>query len=519
MSDHTPPQGPGEAVVELAAVTKAFPGVLAVDRVDLALRPGEVHALLGENGAGKSTIVAMLSGLQEPDAGRLRVHGQDARITSPRQALAHGISTVFQHVMLVPTLTVMENLVLGMPWWRQPDRAELETRLGEIEADVGIAVALDQVTGELSLGEQQQIEIVKALLRHSRVLILDEATSMLTPKGAEELGQLMRRLVKSGLAILFITHKLDEAWRYGDRVTILRLGRKVGELAPDRLAAMDEAATAAEVVRLMFGERGVAAAGPERKRHAAGPTVLQVEGLRVPGATRLACVEDVDLEVGQGEILGIAGIDGNGQRQLAEALAGQLTPDAGRIVLDGRDITRASVAERRALGLRYLTDDRLAEGSVGGFPVATNTVIKEIGASPFWAGGIERPERITGHARELIERFDVRTPSERTPIGKLSGGNIQKLLLGRELTGKARVVVFNKPTYGLDVQNIRAIRARIVELADAGIGVILISTDLEELLEIADRIGVMAAGQLMGVVANDDEARARIGSMMIGRAA
>ncbi|MCB9969364.1 MAG: ABC transporter ATP-binding protein [Geminicoccaceae bacterium] len=512
-------------VVELLGVTKRFPGVLAVDHVDLALLPGEVHALLGENGAGKSTLVAMLSGLVEPDAGRIRVAGEERRIASPRAALQQGISTVFQHVMLVPTLTVLENLVLGMSWWRRPDRAELEQRLAGIRSAFGIALDLDQTTGELSLGEQQQIEIVRALLRRSRVLILDEATSMLTPQGADELGALMRRLVKSGLAVVFITHKLDEACRFGDRITVLRLGRKVGELAPEGLAAMDQAAAVEEVVGLMFGDRSIAEARAPRLRKAEGSPVLSVRGLTVTGATRLARADDVSFELRPGEILGIAGIDGNGQKQLAEALAGQRTAAAGSIVLDGRDITRAGVAERRRLGLRYLTDDRIGEGAVGGFPVATNAVLKEIGAPPFWSGGpfllggIERPGRIAAHARELIDRYDVRTPDEATPIGRLSGGNIQKVLLARELSGDARVVVFNKPTHGLDVQNIMASRNRIAAIADAGLAVLLISTDLEELLDVADRIAVMAAGRLTGIVANDEGARARIGALMIGRAA
>ncbi len=506
-------------VVELLGVTKRFPGVLAVDRVDLALLPGEVHALLGENGAGKSTLVAMLSGLVEPDAGTVRVEGRERRIGSPRAALQQGISTVFQHVMLVPTLTVLENLVLGMSWWRRPDRAELERRLAAIRSEFGITLDLDQPTGELSLGEQQQIEIVRALLRQSRVLILDEATSMLTPSGADELGALMRRLVKSGLAVVFITHKLDEACRFGDRITVLRLGRKVGELAPEGLAAMDQAAAVDEVVGLMFGDRSIAEARPTRLRKAEGAPILTVRGLTVTGATRLARVDDVSFDLRPGEILGIAGIDGNGQKQLAEALAGQRTVATGSITLDGRDITRDSVAERRRLGLRYLTDDRIGEGAVGGFPVATNTVLKEIGAPPFWSGGIERPGRIASHARELIDRYDVRTPDETTPIGRLSGGNIQKVLLARELSGEARVVVFNKPTYGLDVQNIMASRNRIAAIADASLAVLLISTDLEELLDVADRIAVMAAGRLTGIVANDEGARARIGALMIGRAA
>jgi simple sugar transport system ATP-binding protein len=420
--------------------------------------------------------------------------------------------------MLVPTLTVLENLVLGAPVWSRPDRAKLTVSLEEIRQAFGIDVHLDHVVGELSLGEQQQIEIVRALLRHSRVLILDEATSMLTPRGAAELGALMRRLVASGLAVVFITHKLDEAYRYGDRVSILRLGRKVGEIPPERLRAMSEAEAADEVVGLMFGDRSIAAARPPRSRKPSGEVVLEVEGLSVPGSTRLARVEEASFSLRRGEILGVAGIDGNGQKQLAEALAGQRAVSAGRIVLEGQDVTRAPVAERRKRGLRYLTDDRLSEGTVGLFPVSENTVLKEIGAPPFWTAGIERPARIGAHARDLIHRYAVRTPGETTPIGHLSGGNIQKVLLGRELTGEARVVVFNKPTYGLDMQNIAASRERIAGIAGQGMAVVLMSTDLDELMELADRIAVMAGGRLTGVVPNEgarEDLRLRIGRLMV----
>lgn len=510
----------GEAA-GLVNVTKRFPGVVAVDGVSLGINSGEVHVLLGENGAGKSTIVGMLAGLQLPDEGHLTVDGNPVELKSPVESLAAGINTVFQHVMLVPTLTVFENLVLGDAWWRRPPRAVLERRIEELQRDFGLKVPLDAITGDLSLGQQQQIEIARALLRDSRVLILDEATSMLTPQGADELGERMRRLAERGLAVVFITHKLSEAYRFGDRISVLKQGRFAGTITPEDLAELDEKQAVDEMVRLMFGTSEVATpvARPTRDH---GPVRLRVKNLATEGAAEDVALSDISLTVASGQILGIAGIDGNGQKQLAEALAGQRLVAAGSVELDGQDVTRATVGTRRTLGLRYLTDDRLMEGSVGIFPVSENTVLKEIGAPPYWKNGIERPSRIAAHARDLIDRFSVRTPSETTPIGHLSGGNIQKVLLGRELSGEARVVVFNKPTYGLDMQNIDASRERIRKIAEEGMAVLLISTDLDELLELADRIAVMDRGRICGALDNDTahpgDMRNAIGRLMVGEA-
>lgn len=513
------PPETGAATIGVHGVTKRFPGVVAVDDVSITFHPGEVHVLLGENGAGKSTLVGILSGLQEPDEGHLSLNGTRMRLASPSASLDAGISTVFQHSMLVPTLTVLENLVLGAPWYDRPPRARIAARMEELKREFALSLPLDAVTGDLSLGQQQQIEIARALLRDSKVLILDEATSMLTPLGAQELGERMQQLVRSGLVVIFITHKLAEAYRFGNRISVLKQGALAGEMGPEQLKSMSEDEAVDEIVRLMFDREGGAISSGHRESTAREDIVLKVEDLSTAGDADVLGLEDISLSLRAGEIVGVAGIDGNGQKQLAEAMAGQRPLTSGRVELDGRDITRATVAQRRRKGLRYLTDDRLSEGSVAAFPVSENTVLKDIGQPPFWVNGLERPQRIAQHARDLIARFSVSTPNETTPIGRLSGGNIQKVLLGRELSGEARVVVFNKPTYGLDLQNIDTSRERISKIAERGLGVLLISTDLDELMALSDRIAVMEGGRIRGIVDNDgsgEALRLRIGRMMAG---
>ncbi len=515
------------AVASVRHVTKRFPGVLANDDVSLDFNAGEIHVLLGENGAGKSTLIGILAGMQQPDAGEILIGGKPVKIRSPRHSLDLGIGTVFQHVLLVPTLTVIENLMLGGAWWQRLARGTALARFAELSSLLGVKLDPDALIGKLSLGEQQQVEIMRALWRGEKILILDEPTSMLTPQGVKDLGDVMRRLREKGVALILITHKLAEAYELGDRISVLRLGRVVGAITPAERAGMSEKKMTDSVIAMMFGNAGGAGASEKeilvgRGHGQAHQIDRSVEPrLRVTdvstAAERGACPLDaVSFDLWSGEVLGITGIDGNGQKHLAEMLAGQRRVSHGRLLLEGREITDGDVPARRLAGIRYVTDERLGEGTVGAFSVATNLLLKEIGTEPFWRRGITDWGRIHDHARGRIKDHDIRTPSEKTPIGKLSGGNIQKVLLARELGQDASVVVFNKPTYGLDLQNTRLAHDRIRESARAGLGTIVISTDLDELLALSDRIAVMYQGRLVGVVENGPQAEIAIGKLMTG---
>ncbi|HEX6662060.1 MAG TPA: ABC transporter ATP-binding protein [Gaiellaceae bacterium] len=519
----------GVPIVELVGIAKSFPGVLANDDVSLTLRGGEVHCLLGENGAGKSTLIGILSGLIRPDAGTIRIEGVETAISSPRKALMLGIGTVHQHSTLIPALSVLENLMLGDNRGVRLDRAAARRRLAELAGQLGVEIDPNTRAADLSLGHQQQVEIVKALWRGSRVLILDEPTSMLTPQGVAELANVLARLKKQGHAVIFITHKLHEALSLGDEISILRQGRLVGTIDRAALRSKSQEALRAEIVRVMFGDEARAVAdlaelkeeldNVERMARVVAPeaeTVLELQGVSSAGEGSELGVEDVSLDLREGEILGVAGVDGNGQRALAEVIAGQRPASAGNIVLYGGSVTRMKVAARQKLGLRYVTDDRLGEGIVGTLPVGLNLFLKRVGERPYWRHGRIQRAVVEGHAAELVREFDVRTPFVTTRAATLSGGNIQKILLARELSSQPKVVVFHKPTYGLDVRTTATVRDLIRKLADDGGAALLISTDLDELIEICDRIAVLSRGRLVGVVPNGTGAAEAVGELMVG---
>lgn len=534
----TPVRG-SPVAVELLDITKQFPGVLANDRVNLTVRHGEVHCLLGENGAGKSTLMSILSGMQRPDSGWIRIDGHDVTIDSPRQALDLGIGTVYQHSALVPALSVIENLMLGESKSLTLHVDAACRRLQELAETLGVEIDPHVQLRKLALGQQQQVEIIKALWRGSRVLILDEPTSMLAPQGVVDLQNVLVRLKQHGLAIIFITHKLHEAFAIGDRITILKQGRSIATLdeqtlrthSTDQLQSLvvgamfgEEAPVLSEVAELTQGVNRARVPGDvervlrARRVPSGSPSqpILELVDVSAGGDSYAGGVHNISLAAGTGEILGVAGVDGNGQRELAEVIAGQRPLAGGEIRLEGNSVGRLSVGERQRRGLRYVTDDRLGEGIVASLSVALNLVLKRIGQMPFWQRGVIQQRVLHDTARELVRDFDVRTPSVESRAGTLSGGNVQKVILARELSFEPRIVIYHKPTQGLDVKTTRAVRQRIRAQAEDGVTSIVISTDLDELLDICDRIAVLYRGRLSGIVDNETGAGERIGKLMIG---
>jgi general nucleoside transport system ATP-binding protein len=526
-----PPTSGAAPVVELRGITKAFPGVVANDDITFAVRGGEVHCLLGENGAGKSTLMGILSGIQRPDSGRILVDGEEVDISSPRDALRLGIGTVYQHSTLIPALSVLENLMLGDTHKLRLDAEAASARLREIGSTLGVEVDPSAKASDLALGRQQQVEIVKALWRGSRLLILDEPTSMLTPQAVEELYKVLSRLKQNGLAIIFITHKLHEAAFLGDRISVLRRGRLIGTLDEPAVKAAGPEQLEKQIVDMMFGDAAAGLAGAAELKAelsvaddiefeaqpvaSSAEEVLALERVSVRGEGAEPGLDDVSLTLHLGEILGVAGVDGNGQRALAEAVSGQRRLQRGELKFFGAPIGRVGVTGRQKLGLRYLTDDRLGEGIVSRLPVSLNIFLKLIGEAPFWRQGRIRKQAIDQRARELVERFDVRTPGVDTRAGTLSGGNVQKVLLARELSFDSKIVVFHKPTYGLDLKTTRTVRQMIREMRD-GKAALVISTDLDELLEVSDRIVVLSRGRIVGEVKPGPGAAEEVGRLMIG---
>ncbi len=497
------------AVIELTNITKRFPGVLANDRISLAVEPGEIHAIVGENGAGKSTLMKILYGLYEPDGGWIAIRGRRVTLDSPSRAIAVGIGMVHQHFMLIPRFTVAENVILGS----EPARAgrlSLSTARSRIQAladQYGLAVNPDAEVGTLSVGEQQRVEIIKVLYRGAEVLILDEPTAVLTPQEVDDLFANLRRLRAEGKTIVFISHILEEVLDIADRISVLRRGRVVGTL--------DAAgATKAQIAEMMVGrpvlmELEVPSVEP-------GPVRLEVEGLVVPGPRGRPAVRGVSFSVREGEILGIAGIEGNGQSELVETLVGLRPPSAGRLRIMGEDVTRAGPRAIRLMGVAHIPEDRHRRGLVLPMDVWENLILGHHVRPEFGGGILLDRGAIARFARERVDRFDVRTPSLETPTLALSGGNQQKVIVAREFGFAPSVLIAAQPTRGLDIGATEFVRRQILAARSAGMAVVLVSAMLEEVLSLADRVAVMHAGAIVAEFPRGTVTPREIGLYMTG---
>jgi general nucleoside transport system ATP-binding protein len=496
--------------VELRDITKRFPGVVACDGVDLSVESGEVHALLGENGAGKSTLMNILFGLYRPDEGEILLDGERLVARSPADAIAAGIGMVHQHFMLVPVFTVAENVMLGVeptgPLGRL-DRAEARRRVAELSDRYGLAVDPDATVEDLPVGVQQRVEILKALYRDARCLILDEPTAVLTPTEIDELMSIIRQLAEGGRAVIFISHKLREVVTVADRISVLRGGRIVGRTTP---AEADEQALAS----LMVGRdvQLVVDKGPAEP----GRPVLEVSDVAVRDDRGHRVVDGVSFTVRAGEILAVAGVQGNGQTELIEAICGLRPPDAGTIRLDGSDVTGEGPDHLFRAGLAHVPEDRQRDGLVGSFPVASNLVLNQIRDRRFSRRGRIDRRAVRRHAADLVDEFDVRTPSIDAAASTLSGGNQQKVIIAREFFHGDRLLVLSQPTRGLDVGSIQYIHRQVVAKRDEGAAVLLNSSELDEVLALADRIAVIYRGRIVGVVDRADANRELIGLLMAG---
>jgi ABC-type uncharacterized transport system ATPase subunit len=499
----TAPELDGRLATEMRGIIKRFGPLVANAGVDFELRRAEIHALLGENGAGKTTLMRILDGLYQPDAGEIFINGRPADIQSPRDAIGLGIGMVTQHFALVPTLSVAENVVLGYTDGFRLEPAAIQRRVAAAAERFGITVDPGVLVRHLSVGEQQLIEILKALYRDTQVLILDEPTAVLIPQEVEALFETLERLRGDGLSIIFISHKLHEVMAVCDRITVLRDGHLVG--------TVDKAATSqAELARMMVGRETFGVTGQGQRQF--GPVRLSIEGLSARDSQGLPAVRDVSLAVRAGEILGIAGVSGNGQTELTHVLAGTLHPTAGRIIVGGQDLTGADPDAVVAAGVGRIPEDRHA-GLIGDLTVAENLALEHL--AEFVSRGTLEHRRIRQHAEELIAEYQIKA-SPTDPARTLSGGNMQKVLLARTLARDPRVVIAAQPTRGLDVGATEYVWRRLLEQRDRGAAVLLVSEDLDEILALADRIAVMYEGEIVGTVPATDTDVAHLGLMMAG---
>jgi ABC-type uncharacterized transport system ATPase subunit len=497
-------------ILELRGITKQFPGVLANDHIDLTLEPGEIHCLLGENGAGKTTLMNILYGLYQQDEGEVIVRGRVIHSKSPNDAIAAGIGMVHQHFMLVPVFTVTENVMLGHETVRAGDFLDRRTaadKIRQISDQYGLEVNPDDYVKDLPVGVQQRVEIIKLLYRAADILIFDEPTAVLTPQEADDMFKILRTLVAQGKSIIFITHKLREVLEISDRITVIRRGKVVGSTTPDE-------ADQRQLAEMMVG-RAVQLELEKKPPHVT-EQVLSVQDLMVLDERHQIAVDGVSFEVRAGEVLGVAGVQGNGQTELVEALTGMRSPQSGCIDFLGTDITHATPRQITEMGAAHIPEDRQRDGLVLPFPITDNLVLNTYYQEPFARGAVLQEKTILQNAEKLIQEFDIRTPNAITSAGSLSGGNQQKVIVAREFSRPIKLLVASQPTRGLDVGSVEYIHTRILEKRDSGCAVVLVSSELDEIMELADRIAVMYRGQIIDIVPAEQATKEGIGLLMAG---
>ncbi|HEX6513919.1 MAG TPA: ABC transporter ATP-binding protein [Chloroflexota bacterium] len=495
--------------VSMVGIDKHFPEVTANQGVDFSARWGEVHALLGENGAGKSTLMSILAGLYKPDGGHIFIDGQQVELHSPGAAIQHGIGMVYQHYKLVPSQTVAENLLLGLPGAPfRLDKQRVAHDIRDLSRRYHLRADPERPIWQLSVGEQQRVEILKALQRGARILILDEPTAVLTPQEAGELMHTVRQIVAEGRTVIFISHKLEEVRGVADRVTVLRAGKVVGRGL--EMAGM----STRDLARLMIGSEVFSEVTPSR--HDSRDVVLRLEDACALDDRGLQALRNVHLALTAGEILGVAGVAGNGQRELAQVVAGLRMPSSGRLLLGERDVTGAGARYMARAGVAHIPEDRLGEGLVGSLPLQDNALLKTYYKRPIANGPFLRLAAAFEFTLGLIRRFGIAGASPRTEARLLSGGQLQRFLLAREMATNPQVVVAVHPTRGLDVAATASVREWLVSSRDQGCAILLISEDLDEVLQLSDHVAVMYEGQIVALLRSSEADRERIGLMMVG---
>lgn len=499
-----------KTVLELQGITKRFPGVLANDHIDLTLKQGEIHALLGENGAGKSTLMNILYGLYQPTEGKIFVNGRQSTFHSPSDAIEAGIGMVHQHFMLIPVFSVTENVMLGEESTRNGlvlDRNAAAKKISALSEKFGLSVNPKALVGDLPVGVQQRVEIIKLLYRDANILIFDEPTAVLTPQEADALFEIMRSLVDQGKSIIFITHKLREVLEFANRITVIRRGKVIGSTTPAE-------ATPASLAEMMVGR--AVDLSTQRNPPKIGKTILKLDSIVVLDDQDATAVKNVSLEVKAGEIVGIAGIQGNGQTELVEAVTGLRDTASGSITLLGQEIANKNPRFITEMGSAHVPEDRQRDGLVLSFPIVDNLAIQSYYQTPFSKGATMQEPYMRDHAGKLVKAYDVRTPNIDTAAGALSGGNQQKVIVAREFSRDISLLVASQPTRGLDVGSIEYIHDQVVQKRDGGCAVLLVSTELDEIMNLSDRIAVMYDGEIVAIVDGNAVTKEQVGLLMAG---